>query len=144
MDWKEWALIGLGTWYVKNKLDEKKERQAWKTDEDRWDELCQSAARSLQGCLAYQSKPSWYDGDSERQTRAFCQAVRERYQMDGNPLPETDFGEGLFDALSLSFAHAMELVNGNKAQQVRFAARYHAYMTEQKGILVYDEPSRCL
>ena len=144
MDWKEWALIGLGAWYMKAKLDENKEREAWMTNADRWDELCQSASLKLQGCLAYQSKPSWYDGDEERQTRAFCQAVRERYQLDGNPLPETDFGEDLFDALSLSFARAMELADGNKAQQVRFAARYHAFMTEQKGTLVYDEPSRCL
>ena len=144
MDWKEWGIIGFGTWWMKSKLEQKIEECASNTDENRWEEMCQRAADMLQRCLADQSKPSWYYQSSDREAEAFCHAVRQRVMLDGNPMPETEFGENLFDALSLSFAHAMELVDGDKAEQVRFAAKYHAFMINQKGTLVYDEPSACL
>lgn len=140
MDWKEWAAIGIGAWWMKSSL----ERKIEESTVNQWDEICAQAATMLQRCLTDQSKPSWYYRDAGRQAEAFCQAVRQRVMLDGNPMPETEFGEKLFDAMSLSFAHAMELVDGDKAEQIRFAARYHAYMIDQKGTLVYDKPSACL
>ena len=144
MDWKEWLGIGVGAWWLKSSLERKIEESTSRLDADLWEDKCAKAAEMLQRCLADQSKPSWYYRATEREAEAFYQAVRQRVMLDGNPMPETEFGENLFDALSLSFAHAMELAEGDKAEQVRFAARYHAFMIDQKGTLVYDEPSACL
>ena len=144
MDWKEWLGIGLGAWWIKSSLERKIEESSARLKTVYWEDKCAKAADMLQRCLDNQSKPSWYYRDTERQAQAFCQAVRQHVMLDGNPMPKTEFGENLFDALSLSFAHAMELVDGDKAEQVRFAARYHAYMIDQKGTLVYDEPSAYL
>lgn len=101
------------------------------------------ASCHLKGCLDNQETPHWYSCAEKDELKDFYRDVREHYFLDEMPRPRTKYGKASFNALSLSFARAMEKAGGNYEKQVDFAAYCHQYMIKEKTVALYDDPDSC-
>lgn len=135
----EWVLILA--WGFLSGLKAKEYRsKAKEHSPSQWEHRCYMATIHLEHCLPIQEKPSWHYDHNKKTAQRFCNAVRDYVEKDGYPLPNTQYGNDAFDALSLTFARGMECAGGSREEQIRFAALYHKHMIGQKTADVYDNP----
>lgn len=101
------------------------------------------ASCHLKSCLEIQEKPLWFSSAEKDEIHEFYQDVKNHYFLDDMPRPRTKYGKASFNALSLSFARAMEKAGGNYEKQVDFAAYCHQYMIKKNTTALYDDPDSC-
>ena len=137
----EWTLIflalGLFCSWQSKKLKPKE------NEPSQWASRCIDAAYHFQRCATTQERPQWSLFCDEQMVRSFCLAVRNSVRASGYPLPQTEYGIGCFDAMTLTLARAMELAEGDRDNQIRFAAKFHRYAMNDVGLDLYDNPTAC-
>lgn len=83
-------------------------------------------------------KPNWFPHSSDLDKANFLLGIRNLLAQDGIPLPRSEYGNSVFDSLSLSAASAMEQCGGNLGSQAAYAAAKIKQLYYEKGASIFD------